>query len=507
MCVGARSPILGAVIPISFAGSVKALLRGARTLVVVAPASRLTKGRFPKKVLDKKLSDLVAELAQDASPGLRGTTARTLVPGGGRAKAQLPRWLVLGVLPDAVSRHNCPARAENIRHVLATSDLGKQGKVAVLLVLDRPDHALAAVNAVGRALPQLSHKSSQSKIKVQIAAIDATGHPVEIDTVTQSTLEKSRDAAELVDTPPTELDPETFAVRAKAMLSIRGVKVEEIVGEALLGRGLRGIHAVGRAAVSPPRMLVARYGSTKAPLHVALVGKGITFDTGGLHLKGRGMMETMKADMGGGAAVLGAFRVLVDSDCPLRLSLVLCLAENAIDARSYKPDDIITLHSGKTVEINNTDAEGRLLLSDGVSWAARELGADVIIDAATLTGAQLISTGLLHAAVITNDGDLEALAVEAGRHSGDLVHPLLFAPELFQQEFKSPIADMRNSVANRSNAQSSCAAQFVWSHIADAPGASSRRWCHIDLAGPAFPKNRATGYGVALISEIVRRLS
>jgi len=186
--------------------------------------------------------------------------------------------------------------------------------------------------------------------------------------------------------------------------------------------------------------------------------------------------------------------------------MILCLAENAVDANSYKPDDVLRMHSGKTVEINNTDAEGRLLLADGVSWAARELQADVVIDAATLTGAQLISTGLVHAAVISNDAELEALAVAAGRASGDLCHPLPFAPELYRQEFSSPIADLRNSVANRMNAQTSCAAQFIYEHIADAPRARTRRWCHIDLAGPSFPKDRGTGFGVALISRLVSAL-
>jgi probable aminopeptidase NPEPL1 len=184
----------------------------------------------------------------------------------------------------------------------------------------------------------------------------------------------------------------------------------------------------------------------------------------------------------------------------------MCIAENAIGPASYKPDDILTMHSGKTVEINNTDAEGRLLLADGVSWAARELDVDVVLDAATLTGAQLVATGQLHAAVVSNDEDLEALMVDAGRDSGDLVHPLPFAPEFYRKEFASPIADMRNSVANRLNAQASCAAQFVYAHMEDAPNADQRRWCHVDLAGPAFPRDRATGFGVALLTTAVERL-
>jgi len=210
----------------------------------------------------------------------------------------------------------------------------------------------------------------------------------------------------------------------------------------------------------------------------------------------------MKADMGGAAAVLGAFSALVRNRCRHPISLVLCIAENAVGPNSFKPDDILRMHSGKTVEINNTDAEGRLLLGDGVSWATRKLGADVVFDAATLTGAQLISTGLQHAAVMSNDPELEAHVVAAGRRSGDLVHPLLFAPELLQQEFKSPVADMRNSVKNRMNAQASCAGQFIYAHLEG----TKARWAHVDLAGPAFRNERATGFGVALLHDAVAEL-
>jgi probable aminopeptidase NPEPL1 len=215
------------------------------------------------------------------------------------------------------------------------------------------------------------------------------------------------------------------------------------------------------------------------------------------------MMETMKADMGGAAAVLGAFAVLAGQRPRCRLSLLLCLAENAIGPAAYKPDDVLTLHSGKTVEINNTDAEGRLLLADGVSYAARELGAEIVLDAATLTGAQGIATGDLHAAVMSNDEGVEQALLAAGKATGDLCWPLPFAPEFYRSEFHSPIADMRNSVKNRSNAQSSCAAEFVHWHL----DGTKARWGHIDLASPAFRGDRGTGFGVALLVDAVQRLS
>jgi probable aminopeptidase NPEPL1 len=384
---------------------------------------------------------------------------------------------------------------------------GGKGKLGVVLVVTDPSVLPARINAIGRAFPQFNGRSNaKSHRRVQIFAVDANGKPVDMPESALVTMAATRDAAELVDTPPTDLNPEAFAKRARAMLAeIPGVKVREITGDKLLTANLGGIHAVGRAAVNTPRMLIASYSpkETRSRRHVALVGKGVTFDTGGLHLKPRGGIEGMKSDMGGAAAVLGAFRVLASTGCQHQVTLVLCMAENSISHVSYKPDDIITMHSGKTVEINNTDAEGRLLLADGVSYAARELEADTIIDAATLTGAQLVALGTLHAAVMSNEAEMEQAMVEAGRASGDLAHALPFAPEFYQSEFSSQVADMCNSVRNRMNAQSSCAAQFVYSHITG----TKATWCHIDLAGPAFPKGRGTGYGVALISTAVAALS
>jgi probable aminopeptidase NPEPL1 len=181
---------------------------------------------------------------------------------------------------------------------------------------------------------------------------------------------------------------------------------------------------------------------------------------------------------------------------------VVALAENAIGPDAYRPDDILKMHSGKTVEVNNTDAEGRIVLGDAVSYCARELKVDCIMDAATLTGAQLVATGRRHAAVISNREGLERLAVDAGRLSGDTVAPLPYAPEIYQAEFKSPVADMMNSVKDRMNAQTSCAAQFIWSHASD----TNVPWLHCDLAGPAKPGPRGTGFGVALFTEMLNRL-
>lgn len=482
---------------ISVAKNLKALAKGARHLLVLAPSKSVT-GKKRAKLLGKRLDDAIEAMVKEAPRGGMAAVLSTM-------NSKDPGRLSVGVLPNKVSRHGCPARGESIRRCVDKAGLGSRGRAGILLVLDDAAHVTAALNAVGRALPQYSGRSGKaSSLKVQVFCVDATGAAIEIDERALAILHAARDSAELVDTPPTELNPKEYARRVKEMLKpIAGVTLKEVVGNKLLDEGLRGIHSVGRAAVEAPRMLVATYtpesGSGK---HIALVGKGITYDTGGLNLKISGNMSSMKCDMGGSAAVLGAFRVLASQGCPHTVSLIMCMAENAIGPASYKPDDIIEMHSGKMVEINNTDAEGRLLLADGVSYAARVLECDIVIDAATLTGAQLITTGKLHGAVFSNDEALEQTLVSSGYAMGDLAHAMLFVPELLQEEFRSRVADMTNSVGNRMNAQSSCAAQFVYSHLAD----TRAKWAQIDLAGPAFPFGRGSGYGVALLVDAVHQL-
>jgi len=199
------------------------------------------------------------------------------------------------------------------------------------------------------------------------------------------------------------------------------------------------------------------------------------------------------------AGILGAFYAAVRQGFDQNLHAIFCLAENAVGDRATRPDDIHTLYSGRTVEVNNTDAEGRLVVSDGVVYANKDLKADVILDMCTLTGAQGISTGRYHAAHLTNSADWEEKTFHAGLASGDLSFPLVYCPELHFSEFYSAVADMKNSVADRSNAQSSCAGLFINAHLGfDFPGT----WVHVDMATPVHSGERATGYGVALLNTL-----
>lgn len=493
---------------IHFATNLDSFLRGSHTVLLIAPSAIFTASKLPK-LFDGAVQRLALDLARDTDPGDLGTVVSTLT-------SAHPHRLCVGVLPDELSRYNSPVCPEGIRRIVTSANLESKGKAGILLILTDESQMLTAINAVGRALPKYTQKTEHppSRGKIQILALTSKGQVLRTSSRVKVTFEASRDAASFVDMPPSELNPEQFATQAKAQLQdIPGVKIREFIGPQLQKHGLHGIYSVGQAAFHPPRLLLATYepirskkvtsSPSSSKRHIALVGKGITYDTGGLNIKINGTMPSMKADMGGAAATLGAFRVLTQTGYPGRLSLLLCIAENAIGPQAYKPDDVITMHSGKTVEINNTDAEGRLLLADGVSYAVKELGADIVFDAATLTGAQLISTGLMHAAIVSNNAELEQLVIQAGYASGDLVHPLPFAPEFYRQEFESVVADMCNSVRNRFNAQAACAAQFIYWHMSE----SKAQWCHVDLAGPAFVKNRGTGFGVALLSESIHRLS
>jgi probable aminopeptidase NPEPL1 len=160
------------------------------------------------------------------------------------------------------------------------------------------------------------------------------------------------------------------------------------------------------------------------------------------------------------------------------------------------------MYSGKTVEINNTDAEGRLVLGDGVAYATRHVESlDLVLDMATLTGAQLVTTGRTHGAVLANTAALERHAVAAGLASGDVVHPLLYAPELLLKEFESKVADLKNSVADRNNGQSSCAGHFIEAHLSPTYRGG---YLHVDMAGPVEREGRATAYGVALVLALLQ---
>ena len=443
-------------------------------------------------------------LSDDAVLAWTGLSAQTrdamldaTSPGDGGAKAEswvADRKVVLGVLPETCSRHNSPSRAWAIPALAKAAS----GDAVVVLMVDAPDHARAAALAASRAFPRVDARSTDDVERSVWITAHAPGAFVADETL-QAAIDGVRLAARLVDLPPNQLHTHAFVDEALALARELDVETTVFHEAELRSGGFGGLIGVGGAAVHGPALVALHHRPDGATQHVAWVGKGIVYDTGGLSLKGKAHMPGMKCDMGGAAAVMGAFAAAVRADVPYAITAVLCLAENSIGARATRPDDILHMRSGKTVEVNNTDAEGRLVLADGVAWVCETHSPDVLIDLATLTGAALVATGKVHAAVYCNDADLEAHAVSRGRSVGEPCHPLIYAPELFRKEFRSPIADMRNSVKDRANAQCSCAGQFIGNHLPeDAP-----KWLHLDIAGTAWDgDNRGTGYGVGLLLAV-----
>lgn len=478
---------------LKFLNSVAQILPKKGSLILIGPG-RAFQGGLHEKLLPESISSLFKEALKSQKQASSPVSLTTLT---GLAA---PHKVVLSLLPEKVSKDNSPTRREWIYQQLDAVDGDEY--TTVVLCLDKPDHLAAALTAVARRLRLVNYRAQAKQRHIHVLALNLQGEVLPIDAGLKTLSEEVSRSCRLADMTPQELNPSSFAKEITAQFRGRPqVTIKEILGPKLLSEGLHGIHAVGRAAVDEPRMIILDYKPRAARKTVVLAGKGVCYDTGGLSLKVGGSMVGMKGDMGGAAAILASFSYLTQNAYPHRLIACVGLVENAIGPKAFRNDEVITMHSGKTVEVNNTDAEGRLVLADCLSYCARKYSPQLLIDAATLTGAQMVATGYLHAGVISNREDLENLARKIGKETGDLVAPLPFAPELYQNEFRSQVADMVNSVKNRSNAQTSCAAQFIYSHIDDL----DIPWLHIDMAGPAnTPAGLGTGYGIQLIARLAR---
>ncbi|XP_048762204.1 probable aminopeptidase NPEPL1 [Ostrea edulis] len=422
-----------------------------------------------------------------------------------------PLWLrnaTIAALPVKCSRHNAPSRAHSLSKLVKTFLLGQEE--FVVIVCERKD-AYALGCSVARVLPLFSGKSGQSAedhmLTVEFLLVgEDKGKPLTKDDLhaMSASAHGIRLAAEIVDKPCSHMNTDHFVKEAEIIAGELKITPFIVRGEDLKEKGFGGIYNVGRSAEHPPALVVLSHKPEGATKNIAWVGKGIVFDTGGLCIKTRQGMCGMKRDCGGAAGILGAFYAAVKLGFSENLHAVFCLAENAVGPLATRTDDVYTHYSGRTVEVNNTDAEGRLVLADGVAYARKDLKADVVVDMATLTGAQGIATGKYHGSIVTNDENMELWCVKAGQNSADLVHPMPYSPELHFPEFNSAIADAKNSVADRSNAQVSCAGLYIASNLGfDYSGV----WLHIDMAAPVHSGERATGYGVALLATLFGQMS
>jgi len=313
-------------------------------------------------------------------------------------------------------------------------------------------------------------------------------------------------ARDLVNTPPNEAPPARFAERAEEIAAGGGRLRAAVLGppeiEAL---GMGALAAVGRASRNEPRLVAVHY-DPPGPAHpdvvLGFVGKGITFDTGGISLKPGLHMEDMKGDMAGGAAVLEAIGAVAELELPVRVLTVVAAAENMPGGGAYRPGDILTAANGKTIEIVNTDAEGRLVLADAL-WYARREGATHVVDLATLTGAMVIALGDLYSGFYANDDEWADRLAAAAERSGDHAWRLPLHPR-YRRYVDSTFADMKNASDLR-EAGPALAAEFLREFAGDGP------WAHVDIAGPAFlrrsrgdylTQHGGTGYGVRLLVEL-----
>ncbi len=290
---------------------------------------------------------------------------------------------------------------------------------------------------------------------------------------------------DLVNTPPNDLYPAELAARGAAAGKAAGLKVEVLDEAALAAGGYGGVLAVGGGSARGPRLLRLTYSGKKARTKVALVGKGITFDSGGLSIKPALKMEDMKSDMAGAAAVIATACLVAELGLPVDLVATVPMAENLPSGTAYRPADVVTFRNGKKAEITNTDAEGRVILADAIARAAED-SPDYLIETSTLTGAQMVALGTRTAGVMGTD-DLRDAVVAAGRRSGEGMWPMPLPPEL-RKGMDSPTADFVNSVADRMGGM------LVGGHFLAEFVPDGLPWAHIDIAGPSYNTGAAWGY-------------
>lgn len=312
---------------------------------------------------------------------------------------------------------------------------------------------------------------------------------------------------DLVNAPSNRKTPRVLAEWALASGKQHGYKVIAMDKKQITALGLHALLAVNQGSPTPPYFIVMEYQPTsgKADRKVGLVGKGVTFDTGGLSIKPSGNMHLMKSDMGGAAAVLGTMEMAAKLQLPVHLIGIVPTTDNSVDADAVKPSDVIDSYSGKTIEIIDTDAEGRLILADGLAYMVKHFAPDVLIDLATLTGSAVRTFGYHAGALFSNDDELAEQISKAGNRTGERVWRLPIW-EIYREDIKSDVADVRN-YSGRPLAGAIGAAKFLETFIGDHP-----HWAHLDIAGVAFNdtdysmQKSATAYGVRLLIDYLSTL-
>jgi leucyl aminopeptidase len=451
-------------------------------------------------------ADLVKRAAATSQfKGKSGSALDILAPEGLKA----PRLLVVGV-----GKLSAVKDGDFLKFGGAVAGKMRAGKEAVTVIAELPDGALkpdqAAALASGmrlRAYRFDRYKTKKKDGEEGPSSIDASLAVGDVAAARKAfagaanVVDGVIIARELVNEPPNVLYPEEFARRA-AQLRKLGVEVQVLDVKAMTRLGMGALLGVAQGSARPGRTVVMRWnGGKRGAQPVAFVGKGVCFDTGGISIKGAASMEDMKGDMGGAACVVGLMHALAARKARVNAVGAIGLVENMPDGNAQRPGDIVTSMSGQTIEIINTDAEGRLVLADVLWYVAKKFNPKFMVDLATLTGAIMVALGTDHAGLFSNSDELAERLIKAGLETGEKVWRMPLGPE-YDKLIDSQFADMKNTGGRHGG--SITAAQFLQRFVDDTP------WAHLDIAGTAMgaPKTDVnqswgSGYGVRLLDRLV----
>ena len=367
-------------------------------------------------------------------------------------------------------------------------------KVGLALPAETPEDAAAVVEGalLGAYAFRRYRVTSSDRIKPAVESfslVSGSGRDKAVKAAVaraHTVVEAVHLARDWVNVPPADLPPATFATEAVAAAKAAGVTVQVLDEKALAKAGYGGILGVGKGSSRPPCLVKLSYrGGGRGATHLALVGKGITFDSGGLSLKPPAAMEWMKSDMGGAAAIIATITAIARLGLDITVTAWAPMAENMPSGTAQRPSDVLTIYGGTTVEVLNTDAEGRLILADGIVRACEDKP-DVLIDVATLTGAQLVALGSRTSAVMANDDALRAAIVSAAGAAGEQMWPMPLPVEL-RASMESTVADIANMGDKYGGML--VAGMFLKEFVAEGV-----RWAHLDIAGPAYNDAAPHGY-------------
>ncbi len=447
------------------------------TTITPAPGSSDVIGAFGK--------GFVESLREIGASTALGDTCK--LPTVGKSKA--PMLVTVGLGPEPAD----DVDLESLRRAAGAAARATAGKKTVVLALP------ADTDAQIRAVTEGALLGSYAFDRYLTTKHEAVGEFVVISDMARSRSARKavadatavvtavNFARDLVNVPPNDLYPESFAQELKDRSKSTKVSVSISDEKVLESKGYGGIMGVGMGSSRPPRLVKLSYKPSKPVAHLAFVGKGITFDSGGLSIKPSNSMATMKCDMSGAAAVTAATFAIAELGLPIRVTTYACLAENMPSGHATRPGDVLTMYGGKTVEVLNTDAEGRLVLADGITTANADKP-DLLIDVATLTGACVVALGDKVAGVFSNDEALHREIPEIAGRAGEQMWPMPIPEEMNEKLRATKVADLSQHNPERWGG-ASYAAAFLREFVGE--GVS---WAHLDIAGPAFNEGSPEGY-------------